>query len=97
MRESRPYGSVRGALSNERPYRNPECRSVTGMPPPECPECHGDPRDGKVHLVDWIERIPFDETRDYVERVSEILGVYRQRFADDPPAPAPVSARLARE
>jgi hypothetical protein len=24
MRESRPYGSVRGALSNERPYRNPE-------------------------------------------------------------------------
>jgi len=58
---------------------------------------HGDPRDGKVDLVDWIERIPFDETRDYVERVSENLGVYRQRFADDPPAPAPVSARLARE
>jgi hypothetical protein len=24
MRESRTYGSVRGALSNERPYRNPE-------------------------------------------------------------------------
>ena len=23
MRESRTYGSVRGALSNERPYRNP--------------------------------------------------------------------------
>ena len=58
---------------------------------------HGDPRDGKVDLVDWIERIPFDETRDYVERVSENLAVYRQRFADEPPSPAPVSARLARE
>jgi soluble lytic murein transglycosylase len=58
---------------------------------------HGDPRDGSVDLVDWIERIPFDETRDYVERVSENLGVYRQRFADEKPASPPVSARLARE
>jgi soluble lytic murein transglycosylase len=58
---------------------------------------HGDPRDGGVDLVDWIERIPFDETRDYVERVSENLGVYRQRFADEKLAPPPVSARVARE
>ena len=58
---------------------------------------HGDPRDGTVDLVDWIERIPFDETRDYVERVSENLGVYRQRFADEKVAPPPVSARVARE
>jgi len=58
---------------------------------------HGDPRDGSVDLIDWIERIPFDETRDYVQRVSENLAVYRQRFADDPPAPAPVSPRMARE
>ena len=58
---------------------------------------HGDPRDGSVDLVDWIERIPFDETRDYVERVSENLGVYRQRFADEKPTPPPVSARVARE
>jgi soluble lytic murein transglycosylase len=58
---------------------------------------HGDPRNGTADLVDWIERIPFDETRDYVQRVSENLGVYRQRFADDPPPPAPVSARMARE
>ena len=58
---------------------------------------HGDPRDGAVDLVDWIERIPFDETRDYVERVSENLGVYRQRFADQKLAPPPVSARVARE
>jgi soluble lytic murein transglycosylase len=58
---------------------------------------HGDPRGGAVDLVDWIERIPFDETRDYVERVSENLGVYRQRFAEEKPAPPPVSARVARE
>jgi soluble lytic murein transglycosylase len=58
---------------------------------------HGDPRDGTVDLVDWIERIPFDETRDYVERVSENLGVYRQRFAEDKLAPPAVSARVARE
>jgi soluble lytic murein transglycosylase len=58
---------------------------------------HGDPRDGTADLVDWIERIPFDETRDYVQRVSENLGVYRQRFADDPPPAAAVSARMARE
>jgi soluble lytic murein transglycosylase len=58
---------------------------------------HGDPRNGSVDLVDWIERIPFDETRDYVERVSENLAVYRQRFADEKPAQPPVSARLARQ
>jgi soluble lytic murein transglycosylase len=58
---------------------------------------HGDPRTGSADLVDWIERIPYDETRDYVQRVSENLGVYRQRLADDPPAPAPMSPMLARE
>ena len=42
---------------------------------------YGDPRAGKADPVDWIERIPFDETRDYVERVSENIGVYRARFA----------------
>ncbi len=42
---------------------------------------YGDPRSGKVDPVDWVERIPFDETRDYVERVSENLAVYRARFA----------------
>jgi soluble lytic murein transglycosylase len=58
---------------------------------------HGDPRTGSADLVDWIERIPYDETRDYVERVSENLSVYRQRLADEPPAPTPMSLLLARE
>ena len=42
---------------------------------------YGDPRKGEVDLVDWVERIPFDETRDYVQRVSENLGVYKARLA----------------
>ena len=58
---------------------------------------YGDPRNG-ADPVDWVERIPFDETRDYVQRVSENLGVYRQRFADEPPAPgrSPRSRRRSR-
>jgi soluble lytic murein transglycosylase len=43
---------------------------------------HGDPRDPKIDAVDWVERIPFAETRNYVERVMESLEVYRQRFGD---------------
>jgi soluble lytic murein transglycosylase len=43
---------------------------------------HGDPRDPKVDAVDWVERIPFAETRNYVERVIENLQVYRRRFGD---------------
>jgi len=41
---------------------------------------YGDPRDGKVDAVDWVERIPFAETRNYVQRVMENLAVYRVRF-----------------
>ena len=43
---------------------------------------HGDPRDPKIDAVDWVERIPFAETRNYVERVIENLQVYRKRFGD---------------
>ena len=42
---------------------------------------YGDPRGPDVDPVDWVERIPFDETRDYVERVSENLAVYRARLS----------------
>jgi soluble lytic murein transglycosylase len=40
---------------------------------------YGDPRDGSADPVDWIERIPFDETRDYVQKVMENLQLYRSR------------------
>ena len=41
---------------------------------------HGDPRDPKIDPIDWVERIPFSETRNYVQRVLENLQVYRVRF-----------------
>ena len=40
---------------------------------------HGDPRDAKVDVVDWIEAIPFDETRNYVMRVLENNLAYKTR------------------
>ncbi len=43
---------------------------------------YGDPRHPHVDPVDWVERIPFAETRNYVERVMENLRVYRARFAN---------------
>jgi soluble lytic murein transglycosylase len=48
----------------------------------------GDPRSPSVDVVDWIELIPFSETRNYVQRVMENLQVYRYRLND---APAPIA------
>lgn len=65
---------------------------------------------GEVDPVDWVEMIPFDETRNYVMRVAEALPVYRARIKGAPvplvpswdltgggmkPAPAPPPIRLA--
>ena len=51
-------------------------------------DLHGDPRGKDRHaLIDWIELIPFDETRNYVQRVSENLRVYEQRLAGADPLP----------
>ena len=47
-------------------------------------EQYGDPRDPKVDPIDWIERIPISETRNYVQRVIENMQVYRARFGNDP-------------
>jgi soluble lytic murein transglycosylase len=44
----------------------------------------GDPRDPNVDPIDWVERIPFSETRNYVQRVMENLQVYRVRFGGSP-------------
>jgi soluble lytic murein transglycosylase len=41
---------------------------------------YGDPRDPNVDAIDWVERIPLSETRNYVQRVMENLQVYRVRF-----------------
>jgi soluble lytic murein transglycosylase len=50
----------------------------------------GDPRNPNVDAVDWVERIPFSETRNYVQRVMENLLVYRVRFD----TAVPVMARI---
>ena len=42
----------------------------------------GDPRDGKVDPIDWIHRIPFEETREYVQKVLSNIQVYRARLGD---------------
>jgi len=47
-------------------------------------EENGDPRSKKVDVIDWIEAIPFSETRNYVQRVVESTGVYRVRLTGDP-------------
>ena len=42
---------------------------------------YGDPRATNADVVDWIERIPFHETRNYVQRVLENTQVYRNILA----------------
>ena len=44
-------------------------------------ETLGDPRRRDVDMIDWMESIPFAETRNYVQRVMEGLYVYRTRLA----------------
>lgn len=41
----------------------------------------GDPRYPGIDVVDWIEMIPFRETRNYVMRVTESLPVYKARLS----------------
>jgi len=45
---------------------------------------YGDPRDPKVDPIDWIERIPISETRNYVERIVENMQVYRALIENNP-------------
>ena len=40
----------------------------------------GDPRSSKVDPIDWVESIPFTETRNYVQRVLQNTHVYRARL-----------------
>ena len=47
---------------------------------------NGDPRPtaaSPMELIDWIELIPFNETRNYVQRVLENVAIYRARRGDD--------------
>ncbi|HEY4041353.1 MAG TPA: lytic transglycosylase domain-containing protein [Rhodopila sp.] len=46
---------------------------------------NGDPRTGPVDMVDWIELIPSGETRNYVQRVTENVVMYRAARDDSTP------------
>ncbi len=40
----------------------------------------GDPRLSEMDVIDWIEHIPFRETRNYVQRVTESIPIYEARL-----------------
>ena len=61
--------------------------------PPRWMADYGDPREGDIDVVDWIEMIPFRETQNYVMRVTESLPIYRARLGKDP-LPQPFSEEL---
>jgi soluble lytic murein transglycosylase len=45
----------------------------------------GDPRTKDVDAIDWIEMIPFEETRDYVKKVLSNIQMYRARLGEKTP------------
>jgi len=57
----------------------------------------GDPRDPSVDAIDWIEQIPFSETRTYVQRVMENVMIYRARLAGTSQLTSDLEAELARQ
>ena len=46
---------------------------------------NSDPRAGPIDMLDWIELIPFNETRNYVQRVLENVVIYRARRGESTP------------
>jgi soluble lytic murein transglycosylase len=60
----------------------------------EWTEQFGDIRSGQVDPVDWVENIPFQETRQYVQKVMQNIHIYRSRLA--PKTVRPMTADLKR-
>jgi soluble lytic murein transglycosylase len=60
----------------------------------EWTEEYGDLRSSHIDAIDWVESIPFQETRQYVQKVLQNLHVYRSRLA--PGTVRPMSADLKR-
>lgn len=63
--------------------------------PPQWVQFCGDPRSSSVDPIDFVECIPFSETRNYVMRVMEGMQVYRARLAGGA-APITLTADLKR-
>lgn len=53
----------------------------------------GDPRSADVDVVDWVETIPFTETRTYVMRVVEGVVIYRAQLKGEA-GPVRITAEL---
>ncbi len=43
----------------------------------------GDPRTAAINPTDWIQRIPFEETREYVQKVLSNMQIYRARLGQE--------------
>ena len=56
---------------------------------------YGDPRTGEIDPIDWVESIPFSETRNYVQRVIENLQVYRARQSESGPIALQIESDIA--
>jgi len=56
----------------------------------------GDPRTGEISVIDWIELIPYNETRNYVQRVMENLQIYRQLLGEQNYRVVQISTDLSR-
>jgi len=56
----------------------------------------GDPRRGGHDMIDWVEQIPFPETRSYVQRVMENLVIYRHRLGEERPLAIDAELRAMR-
>ena len=55
---------------------------------------YGDPRGGRTDPIDWIESIPYTETRKYVQKVMQNVQIYRSRL--NPRAMVGITRDLAR-
>jgi len=43
-------------------------------------ENYGDPRSSSIDAIDWVERIPFTETRNYVKKILTGIQIFRARL-----------------
>ncbi len=78
QRDARPHSAIR--CRSRLPAYNAGPHRVDEWLPQ-----NGDPRVGPVDMIDWIELIPFNETRNYVQRVLENVVVYRARRGETTP------------
>ncbi|MEL6369148.1 MAG: transglycosylase SLT domain-containing protein [Pseudomonadota bacterium] len=53
---------------------------------------YGDPRLAGLDPIDWMELIPFSETRNYVQRVLENIQIYRSQLNE-----GPIAGKLSRD